>query len=820
MPTTFTSNVFSSTYKDDFLDSDNYHRVLFNSGRALQARELTQMQTIIQEEVGRFGRNIFKEGAAVNPGGPSITNSYEFVKLDTQVAANALPTDLTSVVGVELTGATSTVKARVLEAVNAIGNDPATIYVQYTNTSGGATGTTPVRFAPSENLSGGGFNFKVQDDNSTDNPAIGVGSKIHNDGGDFFVRGHFVFVKPQGLILSKYSPNPTAVVGFRITEDIVTVNDTTALYDNQGTVANTTSPGADRYRIQLVLTTQDAIVSGQNFVYYCDVAEGNIVDQVKGTDDYNKINDLLAERTKEESGNYIANRFNSNLSESGNNTILGVGSGIAYVNGYRAVNESPTSLTIAKPRAITTIENDVVGVSYGSYVICTALKGALNIDDYTVINLSESTTDASLSGIGTAKVRYVEKSGSNFKVYLFDIKMDSGESFRDTKIVGTDNGNFATLSLEGNPGKAVLKESINTGLIFPLQHSRPANISDVSFEVQRLLTGAPSGSTTLTISSLGTGETYVNTSQVIVTTDDGAVVTPTQITGGSSLVIEGLVDGTTYNIYAKVNKSQPTVRPKGLVETTKTAAIATDAVTGVKYVDLQKTDLFKVISIKQTDSDGIDLSSRFTIDDGQRPGHYANARIIIQDGATAPSGNVFCRFKHFTHGAGDYFSMKSYQGTFSLTDINENYKSIPNYKVNSRGSVSLRDVIDFRSSVDASGTFTGAGAASNEIITNGDVFQADIQYYLPRKDKVVITTQGEGKNILGENGFSSQIPPTPENTLALFELEHNAFGLHDSDTLVRPLEAKRFTMRDISKLEKRIDKLEEVTSLSLLEVDT
>jgi len=67
MPTTFTSNVFSSTYKDDFLDSDNYHRILFNSGRALQARELTQMQTIIQEEIARFGRNIFKDGAAVNP---------------------------------------------------------------------------------------------------------------------------------------------------------------------------------------------------------------------------------------------------------------------------------------------------------------------------------------------------------------------------------------------------------------------------------------------------------------------------------------------------------------------------------------------------------------------------------------------------------------------------------------------------------------------------------------------------------------------------------------------------------------------------------
>lgn len=110
MPRTFTENVFSSGYyKDDYRDSDNYHRVLFNSGRALQARELTQLQTIIQEEMGRFGRNIFKDGASVNPGGiPTINTDYEFVKLNT--TTNALPSDTTTLIGVEFTGSSSTVK--------------------------------------------------------------------------------------------------------------------------------------------------------------------------------------------------------------------------------------------------------------------------------------------------------------------------------------------------------------------------------------------------------------------------------------------------------------------------------------------------------------------------------------------------------------------------------------------------------------------------------------------------------------------------------------------------------------------------------------
>ena len=38
MATSVTNTTFPVTYKDDFVDSDNYHRILFNSGKALQAR--------------------------------------------------------------------------------------------------------------------------------------------------------------------------------------------------------------------------------------------------------------------------------------------------------------------------------------------------------------------------------------------------------------------------------------------------------------------------------------------------------------------------------------------------------------------------------------------------------------------------------------------------------------------------------------------------------------------------------------------------------------------------------------------------------------
>ena len=81
MATTLTDTTFNTTYKDDFLDSDNYHRILFNSGRLLQARELTQLQTIIQKQIERFGNNVFTEGGMVKAGGVNVNNAFEFIRI-------------------------------------------------------------------------------------------------------------------------------------------------------------------------------------------------------------------------------------------------------------------------------------------------------------------------------------------------------------------------------------------------------------------------------------------------------------------------------------------------------------------------------------------------------------------------------------------------------------------------------------------------------------------------------------------------------------------------------------------------------------------
>ena len=57
-------------YWDDFEATNgalekNYMRILFRPGFAVQARELTQIQSILQNQIKQFGDHIFQDGSPV-----------------------------------------------------------------------------------------------------------------------------------------------------------------------------------------------------------------------------------------------------------------------------------------------------------------------------------------------------------------------------------------------------------------------------------------------------------------------------------------------------------------------------------------------------------------------------------------------------------------------------------------------------------------------------------------------------------------------------------------------------------------------------------
>ena len=187
----------------------------------------------------------------------------------------------------------------------------------------------------------------------------------------FFASGRFVYAKKQGLILNPTSRNFSGTIGFRIDQDVITVNDTTALNDNSGDNPNVAAPGADRWRIRLTLIDKDDITSDDSFIFLCRIINSKVVEQVDELDNYNTINDMIARRTYEESGNYLAEPFQLTFEDdtSVDSDIFAiVGPGLAYVRGYRVENEYPLRLKTPRPQAYTAAATDFVPTDYGSYV--------------------------------------------------------------------------------------------------------------------------------------------------------------------------------------------------------------------------------------------------------------------------------------------------------------------------------------------------------------------------------------------------------------------------------------------------------------------
>ena len=76
------TNLNISPYFDDFDESKNYQRVLFKPGTPIQARELTTLQSILQNQIEKFGTHFFKEGSMVIPGQIAYDPDYTCVQIN------------------------------------------------------------------------------------------------------------------------------------------------------------------------------------------------------------------------------------------------------------------------------------------------------------------------------------------------------------------------------------------------------------------------------------------------------------------------------------------------------------------------------------------------------------------------------------------------------------------------------------------------------------------------------------------------------------------------------------------------------------------
>ena len=101
-------NLNTSPYYDDFSDDKRFHRILFKPGVAVQARELTQLQTLLQDQLDKGFGFVIQEGAVIT-GCAESTNSIDWIKVnDTDAAAvTIVNSTLVNYVGLEIIGSTT-----------------------------------------------------------------------------------------------------------------------------------------------------------------------------------------------------------------------------------------------------------------------------------------------------------------------------------------------------------------------------------------------------------------------------------------------------------------------------------------------------------------------------------------------------------------------------------------------------------------------------------------------------------------------------------------------------------------------------------------
>jgi hypothetical protein len=459
-------NIFP--YYDDFDPLKNYYKVLFKPGKNVQAREITTLQSILQNQIEKFGKHFFKEGSVVIPGQIAYDFNYTCVEINDSHLGIPVSAYIDKLVGKLIQGETSGIKAKVDSYITNIDSDRSnyTLYIKYQSSD--TTNFELGEFNDNENLiiledieyslSSLRANSTFATTISSESTSVGTAAKIAE--GVYFIRGYFVEVSPQTVILDQYTNTPSYRIGLSIQEDFaVASNEYNDLFDNAQGFSNYTSSGADRLVINTTLIKKSLDdFNDENFIELLRVKNG-IVEKITKTTSNSLLNDELARRTYDESGNYYVKPFKVALNESLNNKIgnngiynidqqtrgggspsddlacLSVDVGKAYVRGYEIETLTTSQIDINKPRQTATAINESIPFSIGKQIILNNVYGSIpvGINTTSIVKLysDRTSTPGSSAGseIGVARVydfklknsEYVDGS-TKFECALYDIQ--------------------------------------------------------------------------------------------------------------------------------------------------------------------------------------------------------------------------------------------------------------------------------------------------------------------------------------------------------------------------------------------------------------
>jgi hypothetical protein len=542
------TNLNTPPFYDDFNANDNFYRVLFRPSVAVQTRELNQAQSILQDQVEKFGRHVFRDGSVVEGCALSFDSDYSYCKLQ-DAYSNGVSLTVSDLMGKRIVNSSNLVSIVVNYADGLVSQSPdlKTIFVKYLNTGTYGNGSPQSAYTANDVLT-------IQSNTApyinlgtvsvyTTNDSIGTGYALSTSEGVVFQKGFFVRVEPHTTIVSKYSNQPNGIfVGFKTSEQIITSDIDQSLLDNAADAPGAGAPGAHRLKLtaNLVIRYANTTTSNtDNFFSIVDFYDGG-PSAIRSDPAYAALGRELARRTYEESGNYIINPFiiTSNSSTSNTQQLnVNIDGGLGYIMGYRVEQRGRRSISVSKGIDVNYVNNEIVTATGGNYLLVNEIGGKFNFKNLVNISLRSAYANgvdsaantsnliaisAPGSEIGTATIKSIEHDSGTygdanavFKLYLTNIKMTSGQSFANVKSVYTSTGGIGFADVTAASDNTVLSDSNFGKLVFKLGRTAIRDLRDVAnnnlstfvYKAQKDITFQTNGTATFSPDAGATGGT-------------------------------------------------------------------------------------------------------------------------------------------------------------------------------------------------------------------------------------------------------------------------------------------------------------------------
>lgn len=590
-------------YFDDYDEFKDYYRILFRPGTAVQARELTQLQTILQKQIERFGNWAFNNGDIVSGCQVFDMPSVPYVRLmdfASNGTANSATLDVRDYVNAVAVSVTSNLRAQVIYANAGFStNYPDTniLYLKYINTgTGGEIIFSNNELLTFHQVSVAGntdlANVYTWSNTQVDTVTTGNSHGVSVSEGIVFIGGEFVRVSNStfGLVNTFGTYAGNNVIGFDLVEEIVTENQDESLLDNALGYTNENAPGAHRLKLTpiIVSLTQEEASLREKFNPIGIYNYGNLIAKAQpSTNVYSIVGDVIAKRTFEESGNYVVNPFivdtvttipGSNVGTTDANSVLGrISTGIGYVQGSRVEIQKTSYINMRRGVDTQTNRSQEINFNYGNYFIVNEYAGSFIPDQLATVKLYDSVQRAvssrthSATGIvgnliGTAKIRCTTlvsgtpgTSTASYYIHVFNVSMNGSYSPSQIRSIVYDgphkgiadivsNGIIASNSKRqlysfGVTGiKNLRNEANNVVTDYFYRASNTTAIMDTSGNIDTRIASSVTGGTDILPFVSGTTLTDSAASDIIVVAKsdvDSSAITGTVTVNTTSTIVTG-----------------------------------------------------------------------------------------------------------------------------------------------------------------------------------------------------------------------------------------------------------------------------------------